>query len=107
MTRFRSGTNELRIETGRYEGGITIARENRKCWFGCDAIEDEVHVILDCDMYDDFRSDLKKSLKIKDIKNKSLKQLFGGGSLEVTREVCIFLKRALARRKRILKVKGG
>ena len=54
MTRLRGGTNELRIETGRY----AITNRDRPlevnerrcliCWSG--EIEDETHFVLDCCM---------------------------------------------------------
>ena len=59
ITRLRGGTNELRIEKGRY--AITtrdrpLERCERRCmicWNG--EIEDEMHFMLDCDVYDDLR----------------------------------------------------
>ena len=56
LTRLRSGTNFLRIETGRREGLIS---EERKCWFGCDATEDERHFLMECHMYEDLREDFR------------------------------------------------
>jgi len=53
--KFRCGDAPIRIETGRYEN---MAEEDRKCPFCKTIIEDEAHVILDCPMYTDFRSDL-------------------------------------------------
>ena len=43
MARIRSGTNDLRIKTGRHEG---LDRDVRKCWFGCDEVEDEEHFLM-------------------------------------------------------------
>ena len=54
MTRLRSGTNELRIDTGRREGE---ERKDRVCYFGCKVTEDERHFIVECDMYEDLRED--------------------------------------------------
>ena len=52
MTRFRGGTNRLRIEMGRHEG-LDIGE--RVCEFCLDGIEDEMHVLLCCGLYDDLR----------------------------------------------------
>ena len=59
MTRLRGGTNELRIETGRHR--ITsrdkpLPLHERRCLL-CVAgeIEDEIHFVLDCEMYEDLR----------------------------------------------------
>jgi hypothetical protein len=59
MTRLRGGTNELRIEKGRYP--ITTRdrplelceRRCMICWNG--EIEDETHFVLDCAVYEDLR----------------------------------------------------
>jgi hypothetical protein len=59
ITRLRGGTNELRIEKGRY--AITtrdrpLERCERRCMICCNGeIEDEMHFMLDCDVYDDLR----------------------------------------------------
>ena len=106
LTRFRSGTNELRIETGRYEGGVQLAVVNRKCWFGCDTIEDEKHVIFECDLYKDLRKELKRTLKTEKLEERSLCSLLGGGTMEETEMIMTFLKRSLARRTRLLRLKG-
>ena len=45
LARLRSGTNELRIETGRHEG---LQRKYRIYWFGCGEVEDEKHFLKDC-----------------------------------------------------------
>jgi len=59
MTRLRGGTNELRIETGRYP--ITnrdrrLEVEERRCLVCMSGeIEDESHFVVDCAFYDDLR----------------------------------------------------
>jgi hypothetical protein len=67
MTRLRGGTNELRIETGRY----AITNRDRRldlherrcliCWSG--EIEDETHFVLDCAEYEDLREKMLGVLK--------------------------------------------
>ena len=59
MARIRSGTNELRIETGRYND---LRKEERRCWFGCDEIEDEEHFLLRCNMYEDIRRKTRNTI---------------------------------------------
>jgi hypothetical protein len=55
LAKFRSGTAPIRIETGRYEG-LPIC--DRVC-FCCDTcVEDELHVILHCPVYEDLRVQL-------------------------------------------------
>ena len=52
---FRSGTAPTAIETGHYNG---INLNDRKCFTCEDLIEDEMHVLLHCPMYDSLRADL-------------------------------------------------
>ena len=55
IAKLRSGSAPIRIETGRYEG---LPVEERKCPFCKDVVENEVHVITQCSLYDDLRSEL-------------------------------------------------
>ena len=50
LTMLRGGTNRLRIETGRWK---KIPVEQRTCQIclSCDQVEDEVHFLLDCGVY--------------------------------------------------------
>ena len=49
------GTASTAVETGRYDDSTL---NDRKC-FNCDnVIEDEMHVILHCPLYDSFRRNL-------------------------------------------------
>ena len=67
MTRLRGGTNELRIETGRYP--ITnrdrrLEVEERRCLICMSGeIEDESHFVVDCAFYDDLREKFNNVLK--------------------------------------------
>ena len=54
LAKFRCGVAPLRLETGRYEG-LTIAE--RLCPF-CNCIESEEHVLLQCNVYNEFRTEL-------------------------------------------------
>ena len=49
FAKFRWGVAPIKIETGRYEN---LVFEERTCPF-CSNIEDEIHVILDCNVYND------------------------------------------------------
>lgn len=51
FSKFRCGVAPIRLETGRYEN---LRVEDRKCTF-CNTVEDESHVILECNLYDDLR----------------------------------------------------
>jgi hypothetical protein len=73
-TRLRSGTNFLRVETGRYEQESV---EERLCGL-CNMIEDEKHFLLDCDLYDNIRGPLWKGLKLEALSDaKKLEILLG------------------------------
>ena len=54
FSKFRCGVAPIRIETGRYEGLPTY---DLICPF-CNLVEDEMHVLMDCDLYADLRQTL-------------------------------------------------
>ena len=54
FSKFRCGVAPIRIETGRYEG---LTEDLRLCPF-CNVLENEMHVILSCQVYDDLREPL-------------------------------------------------
>lgn len=54
FAKFRCGVAPLRIETGRYEN---VVLENRVC-FNCNVVEDELHVLLHCPLYNKIREEL-------------------------------------------------
>ena len=104
MARLRSGTNSLRIETGRHEG---LERKDRVCRFGCKVVEDEKHFLLECKMYKDYREELKANLGGMNFEERGLEVMLGKGDAEETKEAMKFIKRAEARRRRLLDIHGG
>ena len=127
MTRLRGGTNELRIETGRYP----ITNRDRKlevherrcllCMSG--EVEDEKHFVLDCVVYEDLRKKmfevvetvlLKKKERIEDVMNTEIGRqrifgaLMGVGGEDREARVALrnvafeFCKTAMKRRKHIV-----
>ena len=60
FSKFRCGVGPLRIETGRYE---RLAEDLRICPF-CYLVENEIHVLLHCQLHEDPRETLiKKALE--------------------------------------------
>ena len=55
LAQFRCGTAPLRIETGRYEG---LVEEERICSICHLDIENEMHALLDCPLYNNIRFEL-------------------------------------------------
>ena len=53
--KFRCGTAPISIELGRYEG---LPENERTCPFCINVIENEVHVLTECSLYIDLRSEL-------------------------------------------------
>ena len=51
LVQFRSGVNDLEVERGRRKG---LLRAQRTCHV-CGAVEDEVHVLCECGIYEDIR----------------------------------------------------
>ena len=61
LAKFRCGVAPLRIETGRYE---MIPYGERYC-FNCEyKIESEEHVLLECPIYNDIRSELFSKIQL-------------------------------------------
>ena len=80
LAQFRCGTAPIRIETGRYEG---LPEEERICKICNLKVESEMHVLLECNLYDDLRQELfrKFTTKYEDFMNFSslqkLKMILG------------------------------
>ena len=59
LTRFRAGVSPLRIETGRYEangsGTRGIPAHDRICLCCGLGVESELHMFIDCPLYDEIR----------------------------------------------------
>ena len=55
LAKFRCGVAPIRLETGRYEN---LPVEQRLCPFCETSVEDELHVVLICPMYNDLRMPL-------------------------------------------------
>ena len=74
LSKLRTSTHTLKIETGRHQG---VPRENRLCTV-CDIIEDEFHFLDNCIKYNDARNKLLTDVLIKNPKWSFLKpsQLF-------------------------------
>ena len=61
LAKFRSGTLQIRVETGRYEN---VPLQDRICKFcSSGSIEDEQHVLIDCELYNDLRYKLFQQMK--------------------------------------------
>jgi len=65
LTRIRTGTNKLRIETGRWKRPQEALEERvcRVCMSG--AVEDEKHFILDCNAYTNLRNEMLDRIRSK------------------------------------------
>ena len=104
LARLRSGTNELRIETGRHEG---LERKDRTCWFGCNVVEDEQHFLKECWMYEDLREEAMVGVIGVQFQEIGIEKLLGKGNKHDIERVVVYIKRALARRRRILELREG
>lgn len=55
FAKFRCGVAPLKIETGRYQ---SMPINERTCFNCVDQIEDEIHVLINCPLYNNTRSEL-------------------------------------------------
>ena len=72
FAKFRTGVAPLRIETGRYEG---IPEIERSCIFCEESVEDEIHALLECPLYNEVRSELIQCAQIANVNSNSLTKL--------------------------------
>ena len=93
------GSNFLMIETGRKEG---MSSYERKYWFGCNATEDEKHFLLHCNMYENLREQVGNSARVEDGNATELEMMLGRCNKDQLAKVLLYIKRAAARRNRIL-----
>ena len=64
LTKLRISSHNLHIETGRYHKPKKTPLQQRICYFcNSHSVEDELHLILDCTFYDEFRSTLFTKLE--------------------------------------------
>ena len=117
LTRLRSGTNRLRIEKGRW---VKLKPEERTCVVcETDAIEDEAHFMLHCEVYERLRQILwteLESLFSCPVRpwtdEKKLNVLLGGQQCkkvnynEVIKCVLRYIKKAMAMRKKMEEIKN-
>ena len=59
LTKFRISDHNLMIEKGRHEG---LHKSNRFCPFCVDKVEDEIHFMLKCPLYSNFRCHFLRSM---------------------------------------------
>ena len=103
LAMIRSGTNKLKIETGRYENRKVIHRICNMC---NDGVEDEEHFLNTCQAFEDIRRECKIELRVTQ-DNKNFKNImFGKGTNKETTSVIKYIKRAMAKRERIQKLIG-
>ena len=102
---FRCGTAPIKIETGRYEG---LPVEQRMCPLCHSAVEDELHVLIECPMYNELRGQWFQDLSQLDCsifclsKVELLKVLLGTSSEYIVRRCAKACKAILQRRRQLL-----
>jgi hypothetical protein len=125
LTSLRSGSNALRIETGRYHVP-SLRVEDRICWCCGQEVEDEQHFLLSCSLYKEEREQMVQGiagvtegrLRLKGLMERQprlvMKLLIGEGPAFMKEEVssCVqgFLKSAMLRRMEFLRdagIQGG
>ena len=77
------------------------------CRFGCKVVENEKHFLMECKMYKYIREELKANLEEVKFDERGLDVMMGKGDAEQTNEAMTYIKRAEARRRRLLDIYGG
>ena len=99
LSSFRVSCHVLEIEKGRHMG---VERENRKCPFCPQYLEDEYHFILICKKYDDLR---RKYLQFKYFVPPNFHKfiiLMSSKNKSVIRDVALYIYHAIVRRSTLL-----
>ena len=104
----RSGTNGLRVDTGRWEFVVVLGKKTRLprslrvCQVCFDGVEDEMHFVLDCPGYAVEREDMFRGLDVSDTSPgavaRRMRWCVEGGGKEVA--MC-FLRKAMEKRKKV------
>ena len=103
LARIRSGANRLRIDEGRAK---RLPPEDRKCWFGCGEVEDERHFLMSCHVYSDLRQDVVNTVGSIEFGLNGMDIMMGNCKPEATGVVIKFVQKAMARRTRVLGLRG-
>ena len=120
LTKLRSGTHDLRLETGRWSGEIEAEREC--CICGTGVVEDERHVLLECWPYEKWRIKMFQSIRnltgdkyrvglMRDDPDRLIQVLLGDGISDrgfrrvVAMAVSRFLRKVMAFRSKWLRTK--
>ena len=105
LTKFRISAHQLAIETGRYTKPCKTPRDMRLC-FHCGKIENESHLIFDCELYCDERANFTNSinqfssLKLNPEPATFIKVMSSlNGDLEFSEALCSYINACFSKRK--------
>ena len=106
--KLKTSNHSLLVETGRYCRPI-LPRENRICKFcRTNDIEDEIHLLFECQMYSELRETLFEKIRAcnvnlpKDLKD--IPFLFTSGNHYLTKYIAYYIHRCFSKRKREMKM---
>lgn len=107
LTKLRLSAHSLAIETGRYSKPITPAEE-RFCKSCKSKVEDELHFLLDCPIYnklrDKFFTLFNKNLNgTNDTPLKIASSLLNPTTIQDTKNICLYLQESFSIRDKFLK----
>ena len=99
LTRLRLSNHRLRIEMGRYTRPKTV-RAQRVCIL-CNSgeVEDETHVLLQCTLYMEERTNMMHKLTTTDISPPSTKHILSEYTKHSIQSVAHFIQSALKKRR--------
>ena len=104
LARIRSGTNSLRIETGRYERP-KLAEEYRICRVCKTETENEEHFLMGCSAYENIRKETIQEMYRENEEEETIKKIFFGiGKEDEIKKVIRYIRRAMSKRRRILEM---
>lgn len=101
LSRLRCSSHRLEIESGRWHKPVRTPIENRKCK-QCNTVENEFHLLFECPLYNELRSQYLDSYFYVHPNQFKLKQLFQSTQVKQVIDLSIFMYKAFALRNSVL-----
>jgi hypothetical protein len=102
IARIRTSSHDLEIERGRRVKPISIPADERWCRHCKTTVEDEIHFVTICPLYESYRNELYKTCQIKQQHHQEKDifiQLFTSTDSVCIRALGVFLQKAFSKRK--------
>jgi len=97
LTKLRTSSHILRIETGRWKKPVKEPLEERKCTV-CNALDDEYHFMLECKLHNELRAQYIPTLYRINPSMYKFVNLFQTNDVNLLRTICVYVYKAMKTR---------